>query len=132
MFQFAAPHPSIQTTSLYPDPQVGDSESLTVVVTRKTAMNGVRRTYVKRKGNRRKLLWTFRLSRNKALELRAFIYAYFASKIRVTDHNNRVWIGNFTNNPFEFDTPERAEPAITPMPRGEAQVIEIEFEGVEQ
>ena len=70
--------------------------------------------------------------RNKALELRAFLYAYFASAVRVIDHNGRVWVGNFTNNPFEFDTAQKAGPAISPMPRGEAQMIELEFEGVEQ
>lgn len=98
---------------------------------RKTAMDGTRYTYVKRKA-RRKLKWSFRLSRNKGLELRAFIYAYFASKIRVTDHLDRVWIGNFTNNPFEFDTTDRAGPAIPPMPRGESVMVELEFEGVQQ
>ena len=46
-----------------------------VVVSRRTAMDGTRYTYVKRKNNWRKLLWTFRLTRNKAMELRAFVYA---------------------------------------------------------
>ena len=132
MFQLSAPYPLLQTTTLLPNPQFSDSEALMVVVNRRTAMDGTRYTYVKRKDNRRKLLWTFRLTRNKALELRAFVYAYFASKVKVIDHNNRVWVGNFTNNPFEFDTPERSAPAISPMPRGEAQVIELAFEGVEQ
>ena len=94
-------------------------------------MDGTRYTYVKNKG-RRKLKWTFRLTRNKGLELRAFIQTYFASKIQITDHNNRVWWGNFVNNPFEFDTPKRWGPPIAPMPLGEAQIIELEFEGVEQ
>ena len=76
--------------------------------------------------------WTFKLTRNKGLELRAFIQSYFASIIVVTDHNDRVWIGKFVNNPFEFDTPSRAAPAISPMPRGENQIITLEFEGDEQ
>ena len=97
-------------------------------MSRKLAMDGTRYTYVKRRGGRRKLKWTFWLSRNKALELRAFIFAYFASKVQATDHSGRVWAGNFTNNPFEFDTPDAAQPAIAPMPRGELQAIDIEFE----
>jgi hypothetical protein len=132
MFTLQAPYPSLQTTTLLPNPQFSDQEGLTAVVTRKTAIDGTRYTYVKRKDDRRKLKWSFRLTRNKGLELRAFIYAYFASKVRITDHNNRVWVGNFTDNPFEFDTTERAGPAITPVPRGEVQVIELEFEGIEQ
>ena len=132
MFEIAAPYPMLQTTTLLPDPQFSDQEGLAVTVSRKTAMDGTRYTYVKRKDDRRKLKWSFRLSRNKGLELRAFIFSYFASKIKVIDHNGRIWVGNFTSNPFEFDTSGRAAPAIAPMPRGEIVNIEIEFEGVEQ
>lgn len=130
MFTLQAPYPRLQTTTLLPNPQFSDAENLQVTVTRKMAMNGTRYTYIKRK-ERRKLKWSFKLSRNKGLELRAFIYAYFASEIVVTDHLDRVWTGYFTNNPFEFDTTDRAGPAISPMPRGETQMIELEFEGVE-
>ena len=131
MFTFQAPNPTLQTTMLLPNPQFSDCENLTSTVARKTAMDGTRYTYVKRKG-RRKLKWVFKLSRNKSLELRAFIMSYFASAIKITDHNDRVWVGVLTNNPFEFDTTGRAAPAIAPMPRGEFVNIEIEFEGIEQ
>jgi hypothetical protein len=130
-FQMQAPYPTLQTTSIFPNPRMGDSEGLRNAVVMKRATDGTRYTYIKRKGGR-KLQWTFKLTRNKGLEMRAFIQSYFASTIRVTDHNDRVWIGNIINNPFEFDTPSRAAPAISPMPRGENQVITIEFEGVEQ
>ena len=132
VFTLAAPYPSLQTTTLLPNPQLSDQEGLTATVTRKTAMDGTRYSYVKRKGDRRKLKWTFRLMRNKGLELRAFIFAYFASPVKVIDHNGRAWIGNFTNNPFEFDTSQKAGPPIAPWPVGEAQMIDLEFEGVEQ
>jgi len=132
MFYLSAPYPMLQTTTLLPDPQFSDHRGLTATLTRKTAMDGTRYTYVKRKDNRRRLQWSFRLMRNKALELRAFIYSYFASKIKITDHNETVWVGYFTSNPFEFDTSERAAPALTPMPRGEIVNIELEFEGIEQ
>ena len=131
MFTLEMPHPLLQTTTLLPSPQFSDNEGLLGSVNRKLAIDGTRYTYVKRR-DRRKLKWTFWLSRNKGLELRAFIQSYFAAKIRVTDHRGRVWIGNLTNNPFEFDTPDAARPAIAPLPRGELQAIDIEFEGVEQ
>jgi hypothetical protein len=131
MFTLQAPHPSLQTTTILPNPKFGDSESLRAEVKVKRAMDGTRYTYIKRKGGR-KLLWTFKVTRNKGLELRAFIQSYFASTVVITDHNDRVWIGKLTNNPFEFDTPSRAAPAIAPMPRGETQIITIEFEGDEQ
>ena len=131
MFRLEAPHPAVQTTSVLPNPEFGDSENLKASVSTKRAMDGTRYTYVKREGGR-KFHWTFRLTRNKGLELRAFIQSYFASVVKVTDHTGRVWVGNFTSNPFEFDTPRRASPAIAPMPRGESQVITIELEGEEQ
>ena len=102
------PDPALETTTLLPNPQFGDGENLTDEVQVKRAMDGTLYTYVKTKNGRRKLQWAFRLTRNKALELRAFIQAYYAKKIRVTDHNERVWVGNLMNNPFEFDTSGRA------------------------
>ena len=131
MFTLQAPHPSLQTTTILPNPKFGDSESLRSEVKVKRAMDGTRYTYIKRKGGR-KLLWTFKVTRNKGLEIRAFIQSYYASTVVVTDHNDRVWIGHFTNNPFELSTDSRAAPAIVPMPRGESVVITIEFEGEEQ
>jgi len=132
MFRLEAPYPRLQTLTLLPNPQFSDAEALPDTVTRKYAMDGTRYTYVKRRWGRHKLKWTFKLMRNKGLELRAFFLAYFAARIRVTDHRGRVWIGNFTNNPFEFSTAQRAAPAITPVLRGELQTIDIEFEGVAQ
>jgi hypothetical protein len=130
MFEFAAPYPGIQTISLLPNPQFSDGEALTASLSPKRATDGTLYTYIKTKGGRRKMTWTFRLHRPKALELRAFLLSYFASTIRVKDHNGRIWLGNFTNNPFEFDT-DAGGPFIGSL-RGEMQTITIEFEGVEQ
>jgi len=130
MFTLQAPHPSLQTTTVLPNPLFGDGENLLTDMSVRRTMDGTLYTYIKTKG-RRGLQWTFRLTRNKALELREFLLSYFASKIFVKDHTGRVWVGNFINNPFEFDTPHRAAPAISPMPRGESQTITIQFEGEE-
>jgi len=132
MFTFEAPASGVVTTVFLPNPLFSDTESLTDTVQVKRAMDGTLYSYIKTKNGRRRLQWTFRTTRNKGLEFRAFLLTYFASKVRATDHNGRVWVGNFTNNPFEFDTTSRAAPAISPMPRGETQEITIEFEGVEQ
>lgn len=131
MFRMAAPHPTLQTLTVMPNPQFSDQETNLNTVSRHTAVDGTRYTYVKRR-TRRKLQWTFRLTRNKALEVRAFFMSYFASQVRITDHRDRIWLGNFTSNPFEFEAQSRAHPALTPMPRGETISIDIEFEGEEQ
>lgn len=131
MITLQAPYPALECTTLLPNPDFGDSENSTNSVDLKRAMDGTVYTYVRRTGNRQRLLFSFRLTRNKALELRAFIQAYYAQRIKMTDHEGREWLGNLVNNPFEFDTPQRAAPAIAPMPRGEYQAITLEFEGVE-
>lgn len=131
MFTIQAPHPSLQATTVLPNPEFSDSEALSDQVTVKRAINGTRYSYVKRRGGRRKLQWSFQLTRNKGLELRAFLQSYFASPIRLVDHHGRIWVGHFTNNPFEFEGAGRAGPAIHPMPRGENYTITLEFEGVE-
>lgn len=132
MFYIQAPYPTMQTLTVLPNPQFSDSTALTDAVIVKRAIDGTRYTYVKTKNGRRKMKWKFHLTRNKGLELRAFIRSYFASTLKVVDHLGRTWIGHFLNSPFEFDTPERAAPARTPLVRGELQSIEIDFEGVQQ
>ena len=132
MIELAAPYPAIQTVTQLPSPQWGDNERVMDQVIKKRAMDGTRYTYVKRKGDRRKLQWTFRLTRNKGLELRAFIESYFATKLHVTDHQGNQWVGHLTSNPFEFETTEAANPPIAPLPRGEIQTIVLEFEGSPQ
>ncbi len=131
MFKMSAPYPTLQTLTVMPNPQFSDQETNLNTVSRNLAMDGTRYTYVKR-CTRRKLLWIFRLTRPKALEVQAFFNTYVASRIRIIDHNNRTWIGYFTSNPFEFEAISRAAPAIAPMPHGETMSIDIEFEGDEQ
>jgi hypothetical protein len=128
--ELAAPYPAIQTITMLPNPELSDSEALTGTVTSLRAVDGTLYTYVKRTNERRKLVWSFTLSRPKALELRAFLLSYYAALIRVTDHNNRVWTGYFINNPFEFVTDRRGAPSWQGLP-GESQSITLEFEGVE-
>ncbi len=115
-----APYPLVQTTTLLPDPDFSDSEGSVDEVAQKRSMTGILRTSVKTKNNRRRLTMSFTLARLKGLELRAFIQAYFYSKIRLTDHLDQVWIGNFTDNPFSFESNK------------EMQNIQLTFEGIEQ
>ena len=112
---------SYQTTTILPNPEWSDSEQLTGEVTIKRSVNGAVYTYVKSKNDRRRLLFRFRLTRSKSLELKAFIQSYFSSTVNLIDHKNQRWIGNLLNNPFEFE-------ALL----GEEQNIQLEFEGIKQ
>ncbi len=108
-----------QTITYLPNPTFSDSENLAVSISRKFSMNGKRYTYVKSKDERRKLIMRFDLTRVKGQEFHAFIRAYYSIEILLTDHNGVIWLGYFTSNPFDFETPVR----------GEYQNIQIEFEG---
>jgi len=131
-FEMSAPYPSLQTTIILKNPSVSDGEAITASVTSKRATDGTLYTYVKTKGGRKKLKWQFTISRAKCLELEGFVKAYFASQIRVVDHNGRIWLGYFLGNPFDFVGTGRAGPANSSWPAGEDYTFNVEFEGIEQ
>ncbi len=112
---------SYQTTTLLPNPEFGDSEGILDEVSIKRTINGSRHVYVKTKNQRRKLIFNFRLTRLKSLELRAFIQSYFSSIITLVDHEDQTWVGNFMSNPFEFTSIAASEISI-----------QLDFEGVKQ
>jgi hypothetical protein len=89
------------------------------------SVDGTLYTYVTSRAGRKKFIWTFELSRHKALELREFLDSYFSNIIKVTDHNNESWVGYIKNNPFEFSGAGRAGDA---WPGKETMQITIEFE----
>jgi len=110
-----------QTTTVLPNPDWSDSEGILGEVIIKRTITGARHIYVKTKNQRRRIGFSLKLTRMKALELRAFIQSYFASEITLTDHLNQVWIGYFTVNPFEFMTTN-----------ANILTIQLDFEGVKQ
>ena len=119
-----APYPVIETTTTLPNPQFSDVEGRKVQVEVRRSMNNTKRTYVK-SNERRALTYSFRLTRAKALELRALVTAYYRSKLLLTNHKNERWLVNFTSNPFEFTGSERA----ADVPGGEMVTISLNFEG---
>ncbi len=131
-FEISAPYPALTTTIILKNPYVGDGESILDAVSTKRAIDGTLFTYVRTKGGRRKLKWDFTLSRNKCIELQQFIKSYFASKLRVVDHNGRVWIGHFTSNPFDFTGSSYTGVLLQDWPVGEDYTFSVEFEGIEQ
>ena len=100
-FILQAPMPNLQTTIVLPSPQFNDSQSPRSTVEIKQSMNGTLYSYVKSNA-RQRLVYTFQLRRLKALELRAFILAYYRAQVRITNHLGEVWDVYFTVNPFEF------------------------------
>lgn len=108
-----------QTVTYLPNPVFGDSEALLNEVQKKRAIDGTLYTYIK-STSRRRLIFQFILTREKALELYYFFQSYFTTSVSLTDHNDIEWYGKFTSNPFDFGG----------RGRDEEQEIQFEFEGV--
>lgn len=124
MFRIEAPHPGYHTTIVLPSPSWGDSVELRSTMSTARAMDGTVYSYVKQKGGKKRLHFDFTISRNKALELRAFIKVYYRYLMKIVDYNNEQWIVSLQNNPFEFAGDSRAEP----FPGKETMTITLEFE----
>lgn len=128
-FIMQAPHPAISVSTYLPNPELGDSIAATVSLEFKRAINGTKYSYVKSRGGRKKLLWNFIISQDKALELREFFDKHNGDEIKIFDHIGKVYIGNFTSNPFEFEAIGRA---VASPSNNTLHQIQIEFEGFEQ
>lgn len=127
MLMLRAPYPAMQSTVVLPSPNWGDSSGIASTLQVLRAMDGTAYTYVHTKDGRKRLQWDFTIARHKALELRAFINAYYRVQIQVTDHNDDVWVGYLINNPFEHAGSGRA----VDFPGGETMDITLEFEEAE-
>ena len=124
MFKLEAPFPGYQTTLVLPSPVWGDRVEIAATVSTIRSMNGTSYTYVKQREGRKRLHFDFKIARHKALELRAFIKVYYATPLRLTDHNGIQWIAYLQNNPFESAGDSKAEP----FPGGETMTVTLEFE----
>lgn len=129
MFILQAPYPALQTTTFLPNPLFGDSVGSLSTFSTKRSMNGTKYTYVKSRDSRKRLLWTFSISHEKALELQDFVDTYSGEEIKITDHVGKVYVGNITSNPIEFEAARRA--VGSPGLDTQCQ-CQIEFQGFEQ
>lgn len=129
MFILQAPYPAAQTTTFLPNPIFGDSVGSLNTFDTKRSMTGVKYTYVKSRDSRKRLLWTFSISHEKALELQDFIDTYNGEQILVSDHVGKVYVGYLTSNPVEFESTARR--AHSPGLNTQSQV-QLEFQGFEQ
>lgn len=110
-----APWDLIQTTTMLPDPQLGDLRSKILSVNIRNAINGNFYSYKKsnttyvlddnnemQKLDRYRLIWEFKLRRGKADELKAFIETYSGYRWRVVDWMERVYRVYLVNDPVDF------------------------------
>ena len=130
--RFGGPYPLIETLISLPDPQFGDSEGYLASIDSKRSMDNTQYTYVKSKDGRKRLQLRFNLTRMKMLELRAFLNAYYRTRVTYKDHLGDEWIGWITTNPNEFETIGAYRNVGMDVVGGTYGTIQIEFEGTKQ
>ena len=129
MFIIQTPWPGPVSTHYLPNPQLGDSVGSTGTLEFKRSMNGTRYAYVKSRDQRKRLVYTFALTKDKALELQAFFSVYNGSQVKILDHIGKEYVGYFTSNPFEFEAVGRSVAAPSNY---SLHQIQLEFQGFEQ
>lgn len=110
MIYLQAPWDLIQTTTMLPNPQLGDLRNKVLSVNIRNAIDGTFYSYKKSNKtyfnnttfDRYKLIWEFKLHRGKADELKAFVEAYSGQVWRVTDWKERVYRVFLVNDPVDF------------------------------
>ena len=98
-FIIQAPHPAVVTSHYLPNPLQGDSVNSVGTVEFQRSMNGKKFSYVKSRDQRKRLLWTFRLTHAKALELQAYFEKYIGYKAKITDHMGKIYVGGLHHKP---------------------------------
>jgi len=121
-FRIEAPYPNLSSTTLLPSPQVGNNLGLRSRVNIVRMMDGSRKTFVKRGGNKKTHRWSFLLSSEKTDELVDLIKRYPGSRYRVVWRGETL-IGKITLNPIETSGEGRA----AGWPSGEAYSVTIEL-----
>ena len=106
-----------------PNPELGDTQDFMGKVAVKRSINNQVYTYIKR-SELQKLSYTFRMTRNKSLELQAFVDANIANAITMTTYQGEVWIVKISNNPIDFVPKDRW------YPTRERVDVTIDFTGV--
>ena len=118
MIIMMAPHSLVQTTCLFPNPLVGDSVAARDSMNPIMSMSGLIYTYVK-SNDRKALVFTFDLYKEKAIELLEFYKVYNSEEIRLTLWNGEVWVVKFTNDEADFEH----------LGRTPSSIIQLTFEG---
>ena len=96
---FAAPYPRLQTTSVLPDPEFGDSRASEASIQIKRRMRGKVSTYVN-PNDTQVLVLTFLLTRKKHAEVDQFITAYHTTDWRVTLPDGSRWVTKLVGEPL--------------------------------
>ena len=108
MFKIQAPYPALTDTLRLRSPDLSNQQNVSHSMVTVRTGNGDLYTYVKPKRGREVHQWEFTISYFKSLEVKEFMRTFGNGLARVTDHNDEVYIGYLTINPFEVQGAGRA------------------------
>lgn len=116
-----------------PNPIFGDWDSPTNEVKIAKSMNNTLRTFIKTKDGRRKINFTFETTRAKAIETFEFYRAHLKDELKIEDHLNRTWRGEFSVNPIDLESSRSYLEGPNPQATGENITrFTLEFEAKQQ
>jgi hypothetical protein len=99
MFRLEGPYPLLATTILLPSPRMSNIEAIKSTVAIKRYMDGSIRTYIRRKPGRKRHLFEFLVTVDKAEQLEDFVKRYPGRMVRVVWRD--VIFGHLVLNPVE-------------------------------
>jgi hypothetical protein len=127
-----APYESPAVTTRLPNPEFGDYDAPMNEITIAKSMNNTLRTFLKSKDGRRKLNFTFNLTRGKAIELYEFYRAHIDDYIKIEDHRDRTWKGKFSVNPIDLESTRSITGGSVPVTGDSYCRVILEFEATLQ
>jgi len=104
-----APFSAVAESIILPNPELQDAENLTSGIDDDYALDGTMYTYVRRHDSRR-IDYTFRMSRQEALDIQSFLDLYDAEEMRLTNWKGEVWRVKLDTNPVVFSHNRRGAP----------------------
>ena len=122
-FYIEAPFPSPEVTVVLPNPRLDNTVGLTSNITSLYSMDLTLYSYVKKRGGKKKYIWTFNMSRDKSDEMLNFLQEYSSDKVLI-DWNDTIYTGYLATNPIELRTTEKAGG----FPGGELVTMTMEFQ----
>ena len=117
-----APYPAPYVTMVLPNPKLDNTKGLTSNISALYTEDGTVYTYVTKRSGKKKYLWSFSVSADKANEVYGFFDHFSGQKLRV-EWQGVYYIGYIVNNPIEVRYVERAGG----WPGGELVQFTIEF-----
>lgn len=110
------------------NPELSNVEVVDPLIKIKTMMDGSVRAYRRTTAKQRLTLTFENLTRDKVMELRAFVVATAARIVQYLDFDGAVWSGRFLDQQVDISTPNRGPGA--PTIRQEANTVVVQYEGV--